>query len=31
MAEDALTHQQFLSRNGMLHVVLPPENGMVLI
>ena len=31
MAEDALTHQRFIAQNGVLHLVLPPENGMVLI
>ena len=31
MAEDALTRQRFLAHDGTLHLVLPPENGMVLI
>ncbi len=31
LAKDALSQQQFAVQNGMLHIVLPPENGMVLI
>ena len=31
MVEDALTRQRFLAHDGTLHLVLPPENGMVLI
>ena len=31
MAMDALTHQQFCSRNGLLQLTLPPETGMAII
>ena len=31
LAKDALSQQQFMVRDGMLHVVLPAESGMVLI